>query len=164
MKRTLYGIIALLFVPIILCSCMERPKPEDTVYKLEKAFNNYDMEMMLECYEPSVQSMYAGIMEIGGALLGGVDLKTIIQGLGGFTNIYGNSLIEGGLPQIAITINSMEEITEDKVLVDLTIKYIYSEEMLKNIPSDTQTEEQMYAYLVYIDDTWYFSSEVPNIQ
>lgn len=162
-KRLAHFFLALV-VTLCLCSCMEEAKPEETVEKLETAFNNYDIEMMLECYEPSVQSMYAGMMEVGGALLGGIDLKTIVQGLGGFTNLYGDSLIEGGVPQIDIIINSMEEVSEEKVLADLTIKYVYSEEMLKNLPSNTQTEERMYAYLVYIDGTWYLSAEVPVIQ
>lgn len=158
-------ILSILFSFIVvsfhLYSCTEEAKPEDTINKLETAFNEYNIEMMLECYEPSFQAVYEGGAELFGAALGGIDVKTLMQGLGGFVNIFGDSLIEGGLPEIDIIINSIEEVTEDKVLAKLTLKYIYSEEMKKQLPSYVQTEEQMNAYLVLIDGTWYISSEIP---
>ncbi len=165
MKKTLTALtLVCLMVSALFCSCSSRPKPEETVRKLETSFNNYDMETMLECYEPSIQDMYAGMMELGGALLGGIDVRTILQGMGGLTNLFGDSMIEGGMPQISITINSIEEVEKDKVLADLTFNYILSDEIKANMPSGTSTEQQMYAYLIYIEDAWYFAAEVPNVQ
>lgn len=161
MKRKNRYISIVLFIAILLCSCTKKPKPEDTIYKLEKAFNNYDIDMMLECYEPSVQAIYEGIAEIGGNLLGGIDLKTMMSTAGGIANIFGDELIEGGLPEIDININSQEEVTDEKVQMDLTINYIYSNEMLDSLPEDMSTEQNIDIYLVLIDDTWYISAETP---
>ena len=154
MKKVFCHIVAiLLIIPICLCSCQAKSTPEDTIAKLESGLNTYDTEKVLECYEPSVQSMYAGIMEIGGALLGGVDLQTILQGMGGFANIYGDNMMEGGMPKVTITVNSIKEITDDKVLADMTFKTSFNDE---------EQTEKVYAYLVYIDDTWYFAAETPK--
>lgn len=162
MKRKNKYISIVLFVVISLCSCTKKPKPEDTIYKLEKAFNNYDVDMLLECYEPSVQAIYEGIVEIGGSLMGGIDLKTMMSTAGGIANIFGDELIEGGLPEIDININSQKEVTDEKVQMNLTINYIYSDEILKTLPENTSTEQNMDIYLVFIEDTWYISAEMPT--
>lgn len=160
-KRKLWSLFIVLSIPFSLCSCTRETKPEDTIYKLEKAFNTYNIEMMIECYEPSIQDIYEGLMEVGGELLG-MDMKTIIQGASGFANVYGDSFMEEDIPEIDIIINSMEEVdgNKDKILADLTIKYDYSKETLERF-TDIETEEKMYVYLICIDKKWYISGEEP---
>lgn len=145
-------VISMCLIPLILlCGCKEESKPEDTIHKMEKAFNNSDIETLLECYEPSVQNMYNGIMEIGGKLMD-VDLKTVISGLGGFANLYGED-IGAEMPEIDITINNQDYVNDDKVKMNITMSYDYSEH---EIPNQT-----MDIYVVNIDDIWYISAETP---
>ena len=134
-----------------MCACLKSTEPEDTIYKMEEAFNDSDMEALLECYEPKVQKMYDGVMEIGGKLLG-VDLNTIIGGLGAFSNLYGKNF-GAEMPTIDITINSKEEINEEKVKMNITMKYDYSQQNLE--------DQTMDIYLIRIDSEWYISAETP---
>lgn len=145
-------IISLCLVPfVLLFGCKKESKPEDTIYKMETAFNNSDVEMLLECYEPSVQNMYNGIMEIGGKLMD-IDLKSVISGLGGFANLYGEEL-GAEMPKIDITINNQDYVNDNKVKMNITMSYDYSEH---EIPNQT-----MDIYVVNIDGTWYISAETP---
>lgn len=134
-----------------MCACFKSAEPEDTIYKMEEAFNDSDIDALLECYEPKVQKMYSGIMEIGGKLLD-VDLKTIISGLGAFSNLYGKDF-GAEMPKIDITINSKEEINEEKVKMNLTMRYEYSQQ---DIP-----DQVMDVYVIKIDNEWYLSAETP---
>ncbi len=140
---------------LLLSSCAFQSKPEDTIEKLETAFNNYDVEAVLECYEPSVQQVYSGIMEIGGALLGGVDLMTLVNMGGGLANLYGEELFEGGLPKLSIDINSQEELSEDRVRMNVTMQYEFSEEMLEQLPESAYAPMIMDVELALIDGEWY---------
>lgn len=145
-------VISLCLVPLVLLyGCKEESKPEDTIHKMEIAFNNSDIETLLECYEPSVQNMYNGIMEIGGKLMG-IDLKTVISGLGSFANLYGEEL-GTEMPEIDITINTLDYVSDNKVKMNITMSYDYSEH---EIP-----DQKMDIYVVKIDDTWYISAETP---
>lgn len=149
------SIAFLVCVMTVMCSCsLIEPKPEDTIYKLETAFNNCDVDAILECYEPSVQTMYNGAMEIGGSLLGGIDLKTVVSGLGGFADVFGDQLVDGGMPKIKIIINSQQQVTEEKVLMNLTINFIEGSSAMRE-------SEVMDVYLILIDDEWYISAEEP---
>ena len=157
MKRLLCGILILLFVfPFSLCACSDKAKPEDTIKKMETAMNTYDIDKLVECYEPSVQSVYSGIMEVLN-LFGDVDFRTVIQALGGVAYLYGDNLTEDGVPKVSITVNSIKEIEEDRVLADLTFEYTYKDKTKK------QPSERSYLYLVYIDDTWYLEADVPKV-
>lgn len=67
MLRKTVSLILLFLISINLCDCSpNEPTPEEVVEKLETAFNTSNIDMMLECYEPSVQNMYKGLMELGG--------------------------------------------------------------------------------------------------
>lgn len=145
----LLSILAL--ISVFMCACLKSAEPEDTIYKMEEAFNDSDMEALLECYEPKVQKMYDGVMEIGGKLLG-VDLNTVINGLGAFANLYGKDF-GAEMPTIDITINSKEKINEEKVKMNITMKYDCSQQNLE--------DQTMDIYLIKIDSEWYISAETP---
>lgn len=151
-KRRIILLIMLILTLINLGGCTKTAEPEDTIYKMEEAFNDSDMDALLECYEPKVQKMYDGVMAVGGALLG-VDMNTVIGGLGAFANLYGKDF-GADMPEVDITINSKEEINEDKVKMNLTMKYDYSQQDI--------SDQTMDIYVVKIDDKWYISAETPR--
>lgn len=138
------------------CACGEESQPEDVIEKLETAFNTSNIDMMLECYEPSIQNMYKGLMEIGGQLMGDIDLQTIISGLGGFADVFGSELgME--MPKIDLVINEKEIIADDKVRMNITQYYDYND---MSVPENAPEELTSDMYLVRIDGQWYISAKV----
>lgn len=153
--QKIVSVILSLMMIFSCCGCQKEPEPEDIMKKLETAFNTANIEMMLECYEPSVQNMYKGMMEIGGALLGGVDLATIVSGLGGFADIFGSEF-GAEMPKIEIVVNSKKVLSDSKVILNVTQKYDYKG---IDVPKDTPTELTEDVYFVKIDGEWYISAK-----
>lgn len=151
-------LMKIVLVSIFLCSCTLEPKPEETIYNLEDALNRYDMDGVLDCYEPSVRDIYDGAMEIGGSIAG-FDLQKIVGAAGGIANIFGDDLVEGGMPKVKIDINSQEKISQKEVKMNITIKYEYGDEKKSSMSKNTPTEETMDIYLVLIENTWCISAK-----
>ena len=149
MKKKGCLLILVLTFSVLLNGCIQVAKPEDTIYKMEEAMNNYDMDMLLECFEPSVQDIYAGVVEIGSSFLG-MDIGTLMDAAGGIADLFGDDLIEGGMPSVDIVINSEEQISDEEVLMNLTITMEYAGE------SEVQTMDTV---LVLIDGEWYISAD-----
>ncbi len=157
--RKMYAMILLLLCAILMPSCGQKSKPEDTIRKFETAFNNYDIEKMIECYEPSAQQMLNGTMGMEmsfGAL--GIDLKSLAMLSGGLINLYGE---DQGIvtPKLKIIINDKEELSDDKVRINVTARYEYDEkekELLSAAPIEDQTGDVI---LLYIDKEWYLSAD-----
>lgn len=150
--------ILLSFVIMILFfgnGCNIRQNPEDVIEKLETAFNTSNIDMMLECYEPSIQQMYKGIMEIGGQMLGGVDLATVVSGLGGFANIFGETYGHE-MPTVKLTVTDKEVVSENKVKLNVTQEYFWNNPNLSNNLPDKVNE---IVYMVNIDGNWYISAK-----
>lgn len=149
---------ALLALTLMLTGALtgcSRPKPETTIYKLEHAFNNYDVDLMMECYDPAVQSVYDGAVELGGSLLGDVDLGSIITGMGAFANLY-DDFSGGAQPKMQIKINSREDITKERCVMNVTVSYVVSEEMRTQM-GEVPPPQTMDVTLVLIEDMWYIS-------
>ena len=153
-------IIIILSVVIVLVSgvCLynlnKNPQPEDVIQKFEIAYNTSNIDMMIECCEPSVQKIYKGMMEVGSELFG-VDLGTIISGMGGFNDIFGAEY-GYGTANITITVNSKEVISDVKVKFNVTMQYIYRN---ANIPDNAPDKADTVIYVVKIDDEWYISAK-----
>ena len=147
-KRKIMSVLLWIAVSLLLVSgCDTGKKPEDVISKLQTSFDNSDIDMMIECYEPSVQKMYKGIMAIGGAFLGDVDLADVFSGLGGFANIFGSEYTE--MPKINIT-NNKEIVSDEKVKFNVTVEYSYNGDSNK---------EDMDMYVIKIDGEWYISAK-----
>lgn len=156
MLRKTVSFILLFLISINLCACSpNEPTPEEVVEKLETAFNTSNIDMMLECYEPSVQNMYKGLMELGGQALGGIDLETVINGLGGFADVFGSE-IGYEMPTVHFIINDRKVISETKVKMNITQIYKYnSANHPKNAPDKITSD----MYFVKIDGKWYISAK-----
>lgn len=133
------------------------PKPEETLYKYEDAINSYDIEAAVECFEPSVQKLYAGGMELGSSIAG-IDMNTMIGAAGAFVDLFGDELVEGGMPEMKFTINSQERLEEDKVLMNVTCTYGNLSGVSGDFGEDTMSED-MDVYFVLIDGKWYISAD-----
>lgn len=153
-KKFLSEFLALILCMVVFVGCSREPQPEDVVNKLETAFNTLDVDMMLECYEPSVQKMYSAMMEVGGQFMGGIDLATIISGLGGFTDVFGDELgVE--IPTVTFTVNSKQMISDSKAVLNVTLKYDYGGSV-SDVDGEEVTEDM---YFVKIDGQWYISAK-----
>ena len=149
MKRKSCLLIIMLAVVMLFNGCLPKPKPEETIYKLEDAMNEYDMETLVECFEPSVQKIYAGALELGNSFLG-MDVGTLLNAAGGIADLFGVELLEDGMPTVDIVINSQEEISDEEVKMNLSFTVNYAGE------SET---ENMDVTLVLIKGKWYISGE-----
>lgn len=147
--------VLLFLISVNLCACFSKePTPEDVIEKLETAFNTSNVDMMLECYEPSIQNMYKGMMEIGGQLMGGVDMATVVSGLGGFADVFGKDLgME--MPTIRLVINSKKQISENRVSLNVTQYYDYKD---MSVPEDVEKEITSDIPMEKIDGKWYIAA------
>lgn len=148
MKKRVFLIFVLIFT-VLLGGCIPIAKPEDTIHKMEDAINAYDMEALVECFEPSVQKIYAGVLEVGSSFLG-MDVATLINAASGIADLFGVELTEGGMPTVDIVINSQEELSDEEVKMNLTFTVNYA--------GETQSET-MDVTLVLIKWKWYISAE-----
>lgn len=149
MKKRSYLLIMILVVAMLFSGCTPKPNPEDTIYKLEAAMNEYDIQTALECFEPSVQKIYAGVLEVGSSFWG-MDIGTVLDAAGGIADLFGVELLEDGMPTVDIEIVSQEEISDEEVKMNLAVTINYAGE------SET---ENMDVTLVLIKGEWYISGE-----
>lgn len=149
MKKRSYLLIMVLAMAMLFNGCTPKPNPEDTIYKLEDAINEYDMQTALECFEPSVQKIYSGALEVGSSLLG-MDIETVLDTVGGIADMFGVELLEEDMPTIDIEIVSQEEISDEEVKMNLDFTITYAGE------SET---ENIDVTLVLIKGEWYISGE-----
>lgn len=149
MKKRSYLLIMVLVVAMLFSGCTPKPNPEDTIYKLEAAMNEYDIQTALECFEPSVQKIYAGVLEVGSSFWG-MDIGTVLDAAGGIADLFGVELLEDGMPTVDIEIVSQEEISDEEVKMSLDFTINYAGE------SET---ENMDVTLVLIKGEWYISGE-----
>lgn len=150
MKKIISIILALAMCLTIFWGCTkDSPKPEDTIQKYENAFNNSDIEALLECYEPNVRKTYQGMLEIAN-LLTGADVGTLLNGLMGFGQIF----MSESLPVVDMQINSKKQLSDKKVQLNITMTVTYGEE---------STSETDNIILILIENEWLISTEAPYV-
>lgn len=154
MKKKGCLLILVLIFSVLLSGCIPIAKPEDTIYKMEEAINAYDMEALVECFEPSVQKVYAGALEVGSSFLG-MDVGTLVDAASGIADLFGVEIMEDGLPTVDIVINSQEEISGEEVKMNLTFTVNYAGE------SESET---MDVTLVLIKGKWYVSGDTDILE
>lgn len=139
---------------LLLSACNSKPTPEQTLHKLEASFNDCNIEGVVECFEPSVQKLYDGIISAGGSLLGDTDLKTLLNVGGSVANILGDELVDGSLPELSVTVNSSTKLSDERVRVNATFNYTNKENSIAERTFDMD--------LVYTDKTWLIAISVDH--
>ena len=102
------GVFAILF--LLYTVFLKTGTPEDTIAKLEKGMNNLDQEMVLECFDDQMNSLYSGSLGLLDSLSGLPisDLADVASGLGGLLSASGMS------PTVSIDIEEIEYSADKK--------------------------------------------------
>lgn len=140
MKKKSYILLLVLLFSLLLSGCISKAKPEDTIYKMEEAINEYDMKKLVECFEPSIQKIYKGILTTGQSFANTVD---------GIVNFIEENVLEDELLTVDITVNSKERISAKKVKLNITFTIDYVGQ---------KQAKTMDVTMVYIKGEWYISS------
>lgn len=119
--------------------------PKGTIEKFETSYNALDIDSMIECFEPSVQSLYNGANKLLGNLTG-FDISDMASMLPFFSYID-EDVDLSDFPMIDIEINDIDKTSESTAIV-------YCDIILSD-GTEFQNEE---IYTVKIDDTWYIAA------
>lgn len=95
------GVFAIFF--LLYNVFLKTGTPEDTIAKLEKGMNNLDQEMVLECFDDQMNSLYSGSLGLLDSLSGlpVSDFADMASGLGGLMSATGLS------PSITIEVHDI---------------------------------------------------------
>lgn len=133
-KAKFYGIISTAVVAIALMIYfifLKPGTPEDTITKMEKAFNKMDIKKMVECFDSQSQDLFYGYLNLGGDLAG-VDLNSLAQISSGFGGIFADA---GVTPKISMNVTDVEYFGSDECTVSVDIMVNYKGEI------ETESEE-----------------------
>ena len=83
LKLAIFFILASVLVVAIYT--LTKSTPEKTLHKFEKSYNDMDFDKMLECMEPSAQSVFEGAQALLSGFTG-YDVDTILEGVLGYTS------------------------------------------------------------------------------
>lgn len=156
MKSTL-GIFLIAVLMLNLCACSSKDsQPEELLSKLENAYNTQDIDILLDCFDPTIQNTCKSIAAVGGDMFGTVDFQTVINSLSEFVDIF-NIDTENGIPQINFTINQKEYISDIAVKLNVTQKCIYK---TIDVPDFIPKEYTTDLYFININDHWYISAKL----
>ncbi len=100
---------AALVIPSIIDS------PVGTIERFEECYNNLDFEGMMSCFDPAIQSLYAGANAFLGELTGGLDMNN----LPGFALLLSEFTDEEmpDPPKIKIEVTDWEKTSDETAVV-----------------------------------------------
>lgn len=119
--------------------------PKGTIEKFENAYNNLDIDSMIECFDPSVQALYSGANSILGDLIGFdiSDMAAFVPFIASFDEDF--SLED--MPKIEIKIKDINKTSDTTAIVYCTI-------MLQENSGESEEDD---LNMVKIDGKWYIS-------
>lgn len=149
MKGIFKAIIAVLVVSIVVVVGVKTvnkvvDSPKNTIERFEKAYNSLDIDGVIECFEPSVQSLYSGANSIMGDLIG-FDISDIASFVP-FIAYFDDDINMSDMPKIKIDVKDVNKTSDTTAVVLCEISY-------SQYLDSTQEEINM----VKIDGDWYFS-------
>lgn len=156
MKHRVFCVIMSILMILTCTACgSSKPKPEATLRKYVAAYNHNDKDAMIECYEPSVQELYAKAAAAGDAI-------KAVPGLGALIGKVGELAAEeaeANRPKLSIKIKGSERIDEEHVRLTAEYTYTYHKKEGKKskVEKDTETKD---VDMVNIDGTWYIAAPV----
>lgn len=158
MKKAITGkMIAVIVAVVVVVSgggllFANRPTPERTIKRFETAFNNLQVEDMVECFEPRVQSMYKGASALMNHFIGfsPEDMVNIALLAMPFMEEYADEGEYVEMPQIEINILDTD-IDGEYATVTATMAML--------VDGEWEEPEQGELYLKEIDGEWYILAE-----
>jgi|GEM_PF-5436688 len=131
---------------VILPSIVD--SPVGTIERFEECYNNLDLEGMINCFDPRIQSLYAGANAFVGELTGGLDLSSM-PGLALLLSEFTDEEMPEP-PQIDIEVTDWEKTSDETAVVYCiitTTMYGESESAEGELP------------MVKYDDEWFISGD-----
>lgn len=119
--------------------------PKGTIEKLETAYNNLDIDSMVECFDPSVQAFYSGANSVLGELVG-FDISDMASMVPFIAN-FDDDIDFEDLPKIEIKINDIDKTSDTTAVVYCTI-------MSQGYGGEPEEDD---IDMVKIDGEWYIS-------
>lgn len=133
--------IAVVIGGVAVVNTINSPKRQirATISEFETAYNNMDLDRMVSCCEPRVQSLYSGANSLFGSFAG-VDFSTLSSLLPFISDDYKETA-----PKVEIDIKRIEFTDKTNAVVTCDINYV----------GDYEEEEEL--NMVKIDDHWYIA-------
>ncbi len=160
-------IISLLIVLVVLVSGISATvvavknehTPEKTLAKFEEAYNNQDINGLMECFDSKIRKAY----DAGDSLLGGV-LGFSYKDAADLLPFLSDALGEGDAPQIHLEVISVEDTGDNTctVHVKTTMSYGSDDEDDEDLYDDEEEDEEYdedSINMVKEDGKWYISDE-----
>lgn len=128
------------------------------LYEMQAAFNRYDAEGVIACFEPDVQEVYGALLTLAEAVIfdetsrDAETMRALIR-VGGALLYYSEERpINEELPVLQITVNSTQRLASDRVRANATFRYDYS-----SVIDDEAFSVTTDVDIVRISNEWYIA-------
>ncbi len=113
------------------CSSPEK-EAEAVLSRLEFSFNNCDVQGVIDCLDPKTQQIYEGATNLIDIVVfnkSGRDKNTqrLLQMGASLLSLAIDKVTGNGVPPLKIVVNSSQRLSDDKIRVNATFRYDYSE-------------------------------------
>lgn len=131
---------------IIVKKTVSSPKRQikATITEVTAAYNAADIDRMIKCFEPRVQTVYSGANSLLGSLVG-VDISTLSSLLPFDSYLDEDAADISDLPKLEVTVNSIDVTSDSTAVAYCTVKFGSLE------PEDSSMS------MVKVDDKWYLA-------
>lgn len=158
MKHRILSLALTLLMLVVCVGCGGKPKPEATVRKYVNAYNHQDQDMMIECFEPSVQDAYAAAQSAGSAIMESF-WGTLIGNIAEKAQEEANDKKQENKTKLSVKFKGKERTDEDHVV--LTVEYTYTSRIKSGKKTKTEkVTEEREVKMVRIDEVWYIAAPV----
>jgi len=134
---------------VLLIGC-SKPPPTVVLDRLAKAYNNHDMNGIIECFEPKAQNATKGIMGLAAGVFG-LNGNALMDALPFFSQIAAGSGMLDSLGTVILTPLAVEQ---EGNIASITYKADVKD-VEGNITSCSSPEEVM--RVIYISGDWYIA-------
>ncbi len=109
---------------IVVKKTVSSPKRQikATITEVTEAYNAADIERMVKCFEPSVQTLYSGANSLLGSITG-VDISTLSSLLPFASYLDEDAADISELPKLEITINNIDVTSDSTAVAYCAVKF-----------------------------------------
>ena len=150
MKKIIVIVVCFLVVSTVAAVVVPQifDSPVGTVERFEECYNNLDIEGMMNCFDPTIQSLYAGANAFLGELTGGLDINSLPSFALLLSKFTDEEMPEP--PKIKIDVTDWEKTSDETAIV-----YCVITTTMNGVSESTEGELPMEKY----DDEWYISGD-----